>query len=69
MKLSFLVQCDNIIVNSEAVSFQFHRYTVGSLGLFLQLQERKMSREIRRQSLSIAFHSNCSLFMLFLNQL
>lgn len=50
-----------IIANSDAVSFQFHRNTVGSLGPSLQLRARK-TRSDSSISLSVLyFTENCFL--------
>lgn len=65
MKLEFLVQRDNIIANSDAVSFRFRRNTVGSLGLFLQLRGRKMSSGSSIRPSVLHFTVNCFIFMLF----
>lgn len=69
MKLEFFfVQCDNIIANSDAVSFQFHRNTVGSLGPFLQLRGRKTTSDSSISLSVLHFTENCFLFMLFFLQ-
>lgn len=66
MKLEFLVQRDNIIANSDAVSFRFRRNTVGSLGLFLQLRGREMSSGSSISLSVLHFAVNCFLLMPFI---